>query len=95
MPLEILFMWISILLMNRQAAMESIVITVDNHTVGVDMYSLWTEYEDRLTLESEVAHQLDKFEMIYQVRVLILCQTLPASYAKCEPTSCQYLGRRV
>lgn len=47
--------------------MESIVNTIDNSVIGNEILSLWTEYEERQTAESEIAYQLDKFEMIYQV----------------------------
>lgn len=37
-----------------------------NDAIKDDMYSLWLEYEDGTSLESEVARQLDKYEMVVQ-----------------------------
>lgn len=50
----------------EETAMQNIVADIDNTEIAKELLELWLEYEEGTSLEAEIAHQLDKFEMIVQ-----------------------------
>ena len=49
-------------------AMKEIVDGLGNQSIADELMGLWMEYEEGDSMEAEVARQLDKYEMIVQVR---------------------------
>lgn len=49
-----------------QTAFRDITSALGNKAMQDEMFSLWIEYEDGSSPESEAARQLDKYEMVVQ-----------------------------
>ena len=46
--------------------MKKILDDCGNSAIGEEILSLWLDYEENRSTEADLAHQLDKFEMIVQ-----------------------------
>jgi 5'-deoxynucleotidase YfbR-like HD superfamily hydrolase len=55
----------------EEDAMHKIVEDLECKVIGNEILSLWLEYEEGITKEAILAHQLDKFEMITQAGIYV------------------------
>ena len=57
--------------------MKKILDDCGNSVISEEILSLWLDYEENRSIEADLAHQLDKFEMIVQagkVKVKVVVQ---------------------
>ena len=51
---------------DEKEAFRSITQNLEDKAIGDEMLSLWLEFENKETMDSKIADQLDKFEMVVQ-----------------------------